>query len=236
MNHVQPQGNTQSQTQIFAEKFQADAADGMLATIKRGFKRASVLTLIVLGVSMPHQISYLVSECAPFLNWTAWNHVVESVGMLMIAGSVPVVSDLVIISCIEQISTKAMARTSRWRAVAIIVAPLAVSGFVNFAAPAPTLLKCLAAFLVLCILLIETLKFAKPDFRAIEEMQQEILSQVTPDAAPVVRNRFKTAKAKVEHILTTEPGLKADAVAKRAAVSVNYVYTVKRELKNKVDA
>ncbi len=232
MNNVQNQGTTvaqPSQTQLFAEQFQADAADGMLNTLKRGFKRAAKLTLIVLGVSMPHQISYLVSQCAPYLHWSSWDLSVESVGMLMIAGSVPVVGDLVIISCIEQISTKAMAMRSRLRAVGIIIPVLSVSGYVNFAAPAPPMIKYLAAFLVLCILFIETLKFAKPDFAAIEAMRHEIMAQVTPPAAPVKRPRFASKREKVLHILASEPHLQVKHVAEKAGVSANYVHSIRRE-------
>jgi hypothetical protein len=233
MNDVQNQSTTAqpSQTQLFAEQFQADAADGMLSTIRRGFKRAAKLTLIVLGVSMPHQISYLVSQCAPYLHWSHWDQAVESVGMLMIAGSVPVVGDLVIISCIEQISTKAMALRSRLRAVGIIFPVLTVSGYVNFAAPAPPMIKFLAAFLVLCILFIETLKFAKPDFAAIELMRQEIRAQVAPAPAPVKRPRFSTKREKVLHILTSEPHLQVKHIADKAGVSANYVHSIRREMR-----
>lgn len=219
---------TVRQGRIFAHRFAADAANGMIKTIDTGKKRAKWLVIIALAVSGPHQISYLVSKCLPFAHWNSLQGWLESLGMLMIAFAVPVVADLKIVSCIEQISTKAMERKSRLRAVYVIIFPVAVSGTVNILAPAPWLLKGLAGYLVLSILLVEILKFAKPDFKAIDSMVDEIVSQVEEEQVPVRRPRAKTKREKILQVLADEPEIKTSALAKKAGVSINYAGGIRK--------
>lgn len=215
-----------SQARIFQEKFAAQAGDNMLRTIQRTIKRASVLTGVALGVSMPHQMLFLISKCLEY-QANVW----ETIAMIMIAVSIPVVSDILIISCIEQISTRAMETKSRVRALVNLLVPLGVSGYVNFAGTAPLIIKGLSALLVYYIIASEVLKFAKADFRKVDQIESENLAAIAPMDEPIVtrRPRFKSAKEKVLHLLEHEPELDPKGIAKRANVSVNYVYSVRRD-------
>ena len=223
-----------SQARIFQERFAADAGENMRRTILRTIKRATILTMIALGVSMPHQMSYLISKVGPHLNFEGWR-IVDSVGMIMIAVSIPILSDLLIINAIEQISSPAASFASKLRAMGALVVPLSVSGFVNFAASGPLTIKVLAALIVLYVVISEILKFVKPDWRKIDKIEHENLAEVA-ERSPVRRPRFSTAKDKVLHLMATEPTLSAKDVAKRANVSVNYVYSVRRVAKEQVSA
>lgn len=222
----------EEQARDFAEKHASDSSNRMRDTIRKTVRRASVIAAIVLGVSMPHQISFLISLCADWLHFGSWQQWTESIGMIMIAAAVPVVSDLLIVSCIEQISTAAASMSTKWRALGVIVLPLSVSGYVNFAAPGPILVKLLAAFLVSCILLSEILKFAKPDFRKFGQVITDTLAQVTPATVEPERRRARNRKERIIHLLSDDPAAKAVDIAKKANVSVNYVHAIRRELRD----
>lgn len=226
----------EEQARDFAEKHASDSSSRMRETIRRTVRRASVIAAIVLSVSMPHQISFLISLCADWLHFDNWQQWTESIGMIMIAAAVPVVSDLLIVSCIEQISTAAASMSTKWRAIGVIILPLSVSGYVNFAAPGPLLVKLLAAFLVSCILLSEILKFAKPDFKKFGQVITDTLAQVTPATVEPERRRARTRKERVIHLLTDDPTAKAVDLAKKANVSVNYVHSIRRELRENAAA
>jgi hypothetical protein len=219
----------EEQARDFAEKHASDSSNRMRDTIRKTVRRASVIAAIVLGVSMPHQISFLISLCADWLHFGSWQQWTESIGMIMIAAAVPVVSDLLIVSCIEQISTAAASMSTKWRALGVIVLPLSVSGYVNFAAPGPILVKLLAAFLVSCILLSEILKFAKPDFRKFGQVITDTLAQVTPATVEPERRRARNRKERIIHLLSDDPAAKAVDIAKKANVSVNYVHAIRRD-------
>lgn len=218
-----------SQARIFQEQFAADAGHNMRRTILATIRRAKVLTMIALGVSMPHQMSYLISVVGPHLSSQGWA-IVDSIGMLLIAASIPVLSDLLIINAIEQISSPAASFASKLRAMGALVVPLGVSGYVNFAASGPITIKVLSALIVAYVVISEVLKFVKPDFKKIDRIENENLAE-THVVEPVRRPRFKNARAKVLHLMAQEPTLTAKDLAKRAGVSVNYVYSVKREAK-----
>jgi hypothetical protein len=236
MNHVQNQSPTdKSQAKIFAEQHAATAGQDLHKTFRSVKLRSMILTYIALGVSMPHQILYVISECTPWFDWSSLSGALETVGMLLIAGAVPVVSDLVIVNSIETISAVAASDASRWRAVGTIIPALGVSGYVNFAAPGPGLVKWLAAFLVTCILLSEIQKFIKPDFLKIKRLEEEANEQVEAVTDRVPRKRARSRKERILNLLADNPGMKVSEVAKKAGVSENYVYGVRREA-IKVDA
>lgn len=232
MNHVQDQVAAQpvaleDQARHFATQHADEAGNGMLKTIRGIKRRAKWLTILALGASMPHQITYLIALCWPFTHWSGL-HAVDSAGMLLVAVAFPIGSDLLILSCIETISTTVASDASRWRAVATLLPPLGFSGYVNFVAPGPMLVKVLAAGLVSYIAFSETLKFVKPDFKKLEVAFTESVKQVER-RDPVKRTRFNNKTDKILHLLANQPELKPAQVAKAAGVSVNYVYKVRRD-------
>jgi hypothetical protein len=245
MNHVQDQSTTQpnqvereapaviapeDQARHFAAIHSADAGQGMIDTIRGIKKRAKWLTVLALSASMPHQVSFLIMLCLPYTNWDGW-HAVESAGMLLIAVAFPVASDFIIVSSIETISTVVASDASRWRAFGALQVPLGFSATVNFLAPGPPLLKILAATLVGYIVISEVLKFVKPNFRKLNVEVTAALKEVEEVKEVQPRRRAKNRKERVIQVLADNPQMKAVEVAKRAGVSANYVYSIRREAK-----
>jgi len=172
----------QSQAQIFATEYAKNTANGMLDAVRKIGRRAGTITKIALGVSMPHQIGYILALAWPHMTWGTVTGWLESITMILLAVAVPIATDLLILNCVETIGAAAAARGSKNRAFCIILIPVAASGTVNFLAPAPLLIKVLAAFIVTMIPMGESLKFIRPDFAKIERMESEVASQVAKPA------------------------------------------------------
>lgn len=186
---------TTSQAQIFRAKYAENAASEMLDVVEAIGKRSKRIAQIALGVSMPHQIGYLISLAIPHMHLSAVG-IIEAIGMVLIAIAVPVVSDLLILTCIETIGGAAVERRSKTRAFILMLIPVSVSGVVNFLAPAPDVIKGLALFLVLSIPVAVALKFVRADFDKIEAMETEIaLARPVGKAGRVVsKNELKARK------------------------------------------
>jgi hypothetical protein len=171
---------TQSQAQIFATKYAENTASNMLDVIRKIGQRAGRITKIALGVSMPHQIGYILALAVPHMGWTNASQILESITMILLAVGVPIATDLLILNCIETIGAAAASSASRVRAFALMFIPVLASGTVNFLAPAPTLIKVLAAFIVTMVPMAESLRFIRPDFAKIERMETQVAAQVAP--------------------------------------------------------
>jgi hypothetical protein len=228
---VPPEVAPEDQARYFAAQHAATAGHDMLQTIRGIKQKAKWLTVVALAGSMPHQVSYLIALTLPFCNWNGF-HLIESVGMLLIATVFPIASDLIIVNSIETISTTVASDASRWRAFGALLAPLGFSGTVNFIAPGPPLIKVLAAALVGYIAISEVLKFVKPNFKKLDVAATESLTQldkVREEAQP--RRRARNRKERVLQVLADNPQMKAVEVAKKAGVTPNYVYSIRREAK-----
>lgn len=171
--------DTTNQAAIFASEYAKDAGREMLTTIRRITNRSGRITKIALGVSMPHQIGYILALAVPHMHFTNPSAVLESITMILLAFGAPIATDLLILNCIETIGAAAAARASKRRAFRLMFIPVLASGTVNFLAPAPWLIKCLAAFIVTMVPMGESLRFIRPDFAKIEQMQNEVASEVT---------------------------------------------------------
>lgn len=161
-----------------AQKYRArkakGAADRMETSVDRIETRSGKITKIALIVSTPHQMAFLLAAVIPFLHWHNPQVIIESIGMLMIALSAPILADYTILNCVETIAAPAVGRKSKIRAFVFLFICSAVSGSVNFLAPAPDLVKGLAAFVVACILMAEGLRDIIVDFRKVEEIETDI--------------------------------------------------------------
>lgn len=171
--------STTSQAQIFATEYAKNAAGNMLDVIRTIGKRAGRITKIALGVSMPHQIGYILALAAPHMHFNSVSTVLESVTMVLLAVGVPIATDLLILNCVELIGAAAASKSSKIRAFMLMFIPVIASGTVNFLAPAPALIKVLAAFIVTMVPMGESLKFIRPDFAKIERMETQIAGQIT---------------------------------------------------------
>lgn len=227
-----------TQARIFAEAWSKDSANGMLATLKRVAKRAGFITRIALGVSMPHQIGYILALAMPHMAWNSASAVAESVTMIALAFGVPVCTDLLILNCIETIGATAASKWSRIGAFALMLIPVSASGYVNFAAPAPTLIKILAAFIVTMVPMGESLRFIRPDFAKMERYELEVVEQVAklPDPPEVPQAPTKKIDG-VLRILAEAPHLTAKQVEKvytdrYGEISYNYVADTVSKVRN----
>ncbi len=174
--------SNQSQAQIFASEYAKDTAREMLDTIKATGVKAGRVSRIVLGVSMPHQIGFVLG-LAP-LHWALDLRVcLESITLILGAVLIPVAVDYLILICIQVIAARGMARSVKRAAIFVMAFPILVSGTVNVVAPAPVVMRVLFGVMVVLIPMAEGLRsFIRPDFAAIDAMESEVASQVAKPA------------------------------------------------------
>lgn len=227
-----------TQARIFAEAWSKDSANGMLSTLKRVAKRAGFITRIALGVSMPHQIGYILALAMPHMHWDSPSDIAESVTMVALAFGVPVCTDLLILNCIETIGATAASKWSRIGAFLLMLIPVSASGYVNFAAPGPDLIKVLAAFIVTMVPMGESLRFIRPDFAKMERYELEVVEQVAklPDPPEVPKPPTKKIEG-VLQILREAPHLtavqaKALYEQRYGEISYNYVADTVSKVRN----
>lgn len=163
----------QTQAAILRTEWAKDAAKTMLAIVQAITKRAKLITAIALGASMPHQMLFLISACIPHMDLTSLTGWLDAIGMLIVAVAVPVVADIAIYNCIDTLGAQVATGKSKIRAYVFLVIPVAASGYVNFLAPAPMLLKGLAAFLVAMILIAQGLRFIEVDWEKLEQFESQ---------------------------------------------------------------
>jgi hypothetical protein len=175
-----------SQAALFAREYAKNAARNMLDTIAEISGNSARITKIAMGVSMPHQIGYILALAIPHLVWDLSKPagVLESITMVLLAVGVPIATDLLILNCIKIVGAIAASAGSKKLAMSIMLLPVAASGAVNVLAPAPALLRFLAGFIVTVIPMSEALRaFTRPDFAKIERMEMEVESQLTRTVA-----------------------------------------------------
>lgn len=174
MNTTLTTGTELTEAQKYRGRKAKGAADRMESSVDRIEKRSGKITKIALIVSTPHQMAFLLAAVIPFLHWNTPQVIIESIGMLMIALSAPILADFTILNCVETIAAPAVGSKSKRRAFVFLTVCAMVSGSVNFLAPAPLLVKGLAAFVVACILMAEGLRDIIVDFRKVEEIETAI--------------------------------------------------------------
>jgi hypothetical protein len=188
---VDADGRPISQARLFATEYAAHAAREQLDTIDRNARNAETVTKLALGVSMPHQVGYLLS-LAPLTfggglaNYHEW---LASATLLGLAFLAPVVMDYLILICVRTIAARASATISKVVAGVAMLFPVGFSGTVNFIAPAPLVIRIAAAAIVVVIPISQAVRaFNRPDFAKVESMENALTAQLAPVAvaAPVV--------------------------------------------------
>jgi len=169
-----------SQAALFATEFAKNAAQNMLDTIASISRNSGRITMVALGVSMPHQIGYILALSTPYFKWNSPSAIAESITLILLAFGVPIATDLFILNCIKTVGATAAAQSSKIYALSAMLAPVGVSGYVNFMAPGPVLIKYLAAWCVTLIPLTEAGRaFLRADFVKIEKMETDVIEQLT---------------------------------------------------------
>lgn len=227
----------QSQAAIFATNHAKKAAEEALATIAQNRRNAETVTKIALGVSMPHQIAFIVG-LVPLHFPTSGGVAAIIIGWLesftLIAGAVgiPVGVDFLILICIRTLAAVASSRTAKYISFSVMLFPVGVSGAVNVLAPAPALIRVLFGVAVVLIPLSQAVRVASqnPDFRKIERMELEIQQVVGApesqalEAAGVTRISHSVARqraANARRIYSANPSLTVPQLAAAAGVGRN---------------
>lgn len=169
-----------SQAAIFAREYAKDAAKEMLDALRVIGRRNKRITVIALGVSMPHQIAFLLALATPFLHWDTPVNWIESIALVSLAVLAPVGTDYYILNQITTVAARAAAKASKVYAMATMLIPVGVSGIINYQAPGPMIMKWLAVWMVTLIPLAEAGRaLLRPDFVKIEEMETSVEAQLT---------------------------------------------------------
>lgn len=219
---------TVSQAKLFATEYARDTAREMLDAIKENARGSEKVTKIALAVSMPHQVGYLLG-LAP-LQWDTLNHILESVTLIGLSVGVPVAVDYLILMCVRTIASRAAATVSKVTAGVAMLFPIGLSGSVNFLAPAPMLIRILAAAAVVLIPISQAVRaMNRPDFRKVDKMEHDVAEQIAPTAAPkrATPKASKRSGEKATKFATANPNVKAGDLVRLYGVTP---YTAKKIL------
>lgn len=233
-------GQPITQARLFASAYARNAAHGMLDIVTNVQTRSGKIARLALGASIPHQIGYCIALSIPFMHWNTIPQWLENFTMIAVSIVAPVIADLMILSCIETIGGKAVDQRDKRKAMWVMIVPTLASGYVNFLAPAPLLLKCLAAFIVAMVPLAVSLRFVRPDFVAMENMETgvtkaldkaaEAEAKADADAAAAAatqavktsrpsRDEQKRRKAKAEKLAKDNPNMTVAMLMRETGVS-----------------
>lgn len=199
-----------SQAALFAREHARGAAKKMLDALDEIAKNSVRITKIALGVSMPHQIAYLLGLILPYLHVTTpvgnyallLQELTHILGMLLLVGGVPIAADLLIVNCIRIAGEPAASAGSKKIAMYIMVLPVSASVAVNVMAPAPHwILRVLAGFIVGVIPAAQILRIfgSHPDFAKIEAMELDVESKLSRGFDAVAETQTVAVEPTVDH-------------------------------------
>jgi hypothetical protein len=205
-----------TQAQVFAAEYAKDVAAEMLGTVKKVGKKAGLVTKMALGVSMPHQIGFILG-LAP-LSWGTVREALGSVTIISGAVVVPIAVDFLIMICVQVLTTRAVEAAGKRRALLTMIFPVLMSGTVNVIAPGPWLIRAIFGAIVVFIPLAEGLRASiKPDFKQMDQAEAEIVAQVAPAVVePATGRKCPTGCACGKH--TRKAPVKAKTTRKAPAV------------------
>lgn len=191
-----------TETAILRSSLAQNASKTVLDVVQALTKRSKLVTGIALGASIPHQIVYLIAACLPHMNLSIEVAPIEMIqnyldafGMVIVAVAVPFGADIAIYSCIDAIGAEFATKRSKIRSFCFMIIPLGASGFVNFLAPAPMILKGLSAFLVSLIVIAQALRiFFETDWDKLERFEAQNVI--------VVEDEVVTAPRSVRRVVT----------------------------------
>lgn len=174
---------TVTQAYIFAVEYAKGVAQEMLLTIQKTSKRMGLITAMVLTVTTPHQISYLLAR-AP-MRWELGPAGLEALAMLAGCFLMPLIVDLLIIALIRICATRGMARDVKKLALVAMALPVGISEYVNVAAAPDLMFRIVFGAIVLVIPVGEGIRaIIKPDFAEIDKYERELATQIVVEATP----------------------------------------------------
>ena len=167
-----PSGLTQAA--IFAKEFAKGAAQRMLHALEIVHRNTHWTTKLAMGISIPHQLTFLVTLILPSLHFNSLLGITEAIGMILLVIGTPVLADIMIMSAVVILGQPAAASESKLVMIKSMVVPTIISGGINVLAPAPHwILRVAAGFIVFSIPVSEIMRTrgTKPDFVALEDME-----------------------------------------------------------------
>lgn len=206
---------TTTQASRFAAKYAKNTAREMLNAVKRNARDAEIVTKIALGVSMPHQVGYILGM-AP-LQWDTLTHWMESLTLITGATGIPVAVDFLILICVRTVAARGAATVSKVVAFVAMLFPIGLSATVNFLAPAPMLLRALFGLVVVLVPISQGVRaMNRPDFRKVEAIETLIIAQAPAVAvAPAGPDPVRSERAR-RAAQTRRDRAERDAAAKAA--------------------
>jgi len=180
--------NIVSQARIIALEYLDGLAVESTTNVKKVGRHVGWITYIVLACTTPHQMSYLVEKST--FSWNTAPHILESISYILICGCLPIAVDLFIVCCIRICATRGMHRGVKKAALILMVFPVVVSGFVNISAAATRWWAVVFAAAVMMIPMGEGLAaYARPDFKEIQKLEDEIIAQVVVEVVDEIQSR-----------------------------------------------
>ena len=211
-----------TQARLFAVEYVKGVAQEMLDNVKGISTKAGRITRMVLAVTMPHQIAFVLG-IAPLRFDHDLRHWLESISLILASVLIPIAVDYLILTCIQAIATRGMAQPVKRAALGIMAFPVVVSGFFNIVAPAPTMVRILFGVAVLLIPMAEGLRaIIRPDFAKIEQYEQAVAASVTdeepqPDPADLALKAQRAQAAKKAAATRAARKAAAEQAAEQAA-------------------
>lgn len=188
------EGRPVTQAKIFSMRYAKGSARETLLDIANNAKAANSVTKLVMAITMPHQIGYIL-KIAPF-DWNGVFNIAASITLLLMAFLGPLAIDWATLVCIRIVASKTMStRSKKWTAI-LMMLPVGFSGFINFIAPAPLVMKVMAAFLVSLIPVTQIVRAIgnNPDFRQIDKEEREI-TDFANEPAPSITDEERARRA-----------------------------------------
>lgn len=160
----------------FARVYNKGTAKEMLETIKSNAKDAERNSKIALYLSIPHQMGFLLGLVPLVFN--SLGSVLGSITLLGMAIGLPYLCDRLILMCIRNIATRVVSTWDKAKAFLVLMPAIAVSVFLNIAAPGPELMKWVCGAVVTMVPLYQIIRSVRPNFKKAGADETKIRNEV----------------------------------------------------------
>lgn len=192
----------------FARVYNKGTAKEMLNTIRLNARDAERNSMIALYLSIPHQMGFLLGSVP--LVFGSLGQALGSVTLLGMAIGLPYLCDRAILMCIRNISTRVVSTWDKFKAFGVLIPCIAMSIFLNIAAPGPQLLKLVCGAVVAMVPLYQIIRSVRPNFKKAGADEVKIRDEVEGLASAKPRAvRAQVSQAKAQKAKNSERGKKA---------------------------
>lgn len=219
--------NATSEALTYARKYSANAANDSLAAHAQTRRATMWVVRIVLGITIPHQVSYLLSlvtlRFPAFTSFDSARPWLESIALIAATVVIPTAVDMTIVNMIRTLSDRVTATAGQIGAFVVLVVTAGTSATVNVIVPAPTIVRVMFAVAVALIPLNEGVRaLARVDFGKLRRIERQALDEVAEPApapaAPARKPRVSNAD-KAREFVASNPHVTASQLVKATGVS-----------------